>query len=400
MDSLIKRFDSEKDEDLVIVAHRGLAYQRNMGKPKISYDAKYLAHYEAFAGSTIERELNAGRVALLSRHAALNCSVLDVGVGSGAFVRAAKMAGFEAKGFDVNPAAVEKLKSEELFSEDLSAFDAVTFWDSLEHIEELGEALRKVRGGAIVAVAVPIIQDLNRIRESKHYKPGEHLYYWTERGFIDLMAVYGFRLLECSPHETDSGRESIGAFAFKRDLPGYRDHIAAYSEMHNSRHYGSSATGLYLQHAMNIVRQLRPNSILDFGCGRSDLASHFYLDGARRIERYDPALPALRELPGGSFDLVFCCDVLEHIPMLYVDKVLHQVRSKSARAFFSISTKLARAKLPDGRNAHVTLLTKMEWTRWVGSYFGQVSIIPASLEHELVIVGGAEIVGAKLRKVA
>ncbi len=209
-------------------------------------------------------------------------------------------------------------------------------------------------------------------------------------GFTDYMALYGLRLLEVSAHETDAGRESIGAFAFRKDLPDYHDHVLAYQEMHATRFYGSSATELHLAAAASVVKDLKPNSILDFGCGRSDLVAHFWKDGARRIERYDPAIPALKKMPEGRFDLVVCCDVLEHIPMASVDRVLDDIRAKSDTVFFTISTKLARARLPDGRNAHVTLLTSSEWTRWLKDKFGSVKALPSKLDHELVLLAGAK----------
>jgi len=202
------------------------------------------------------------------------------------------------------------------------------------------------------------------------------------------MALYGFRLLERSPHETAAGRESIGAFAFKRDLPDYHDHLAAYQEMHATRHYGASASELYLEDVARVVRTIGPQSIMDYGCGRSDLVAHFWLDGKRRIARYDPAIPAFKDMPEGRFDLVLCLDVLEHVPMYAVDRVLSEVKAKGDRALFTISTKPSRAKLPDGRNAHVTILTANEWTRWIADVFLEVKALPSKWEHELLLAAG------------
>lgn len=388
MDRLIRRFDSEKSDDLMFCAHRGIAYQRNMGKGKIRYDAAYLAHYDQYAAGPIADALNAGRVALLSRHAESGASVLDVGAAAGQFVRAACSWGFAAKGFDVIPEACDRLRAAGLFADDPDDFDVVTCWDSLEHMEDPESTLGRVRRGALLLVAVPIMEDIRQVRASKHFKPGEHFYYWTAQGFIDWMRLYGFRLLEQSTHETDAGRESIGAFAFCRDLPDYRDYIAAYQELHAGRHYGSSATELHLATVAKVVTALQPGAILDYGCGRSDLVAHFWLDGGRRIERYDPAIPAWKRMPKGLFDLVLACDVMEHIPMAAVDKVLGEIRDKAPLAIFTISIKLARAKLPDGSNAHCTLLTHAEWARWIREYFGHVETLRSTSEHELVLFAG------------
>jgi hypothetical protein len=206
--------------------------------------------------------------------------------------------------------------------------------------------------------------------------------------FPDYMALYGFRLLERSSHETDAGREDIAAFAFVRDLPDYHDHLAAYQHMHATGFYGASATELHLDDVAGIVRTMRPVSIIDYGCGRSDLVAHFWRDGERRIARYDPAIPKFQPMPEGEFDLALCMDVLEHIPMADVDRVLGEIRRKSDAALFTISTKPSRAKLPDGRNAHVTLLRESEWRRWIADVFGKVKALPSKWEHELMLAAG------------
>ena len=392
MDRIIKRFDVVKDNDLMLCERHGVAYQRNMGAGRVDYGDKYLATYDSFAyeGSDTARAVIDGRCALVARHASADASLLDIGAASGAFVRAAIADGLDAKGYDIIEKAAQRLKSAGLYADDPNSFDSVTLWDTIEHMEEPETCLKHIKRDALVFVSIPVFDDLKKIRESKHYKPGEHLYYWTITGFIDWMAIYGFRLLEMSTHEIEAGRESVGAFAFKRDLPDCRDYIAAYMEMHAMRHYGSSATELHLNTVAGVVKQYAPQSILDYGCGRSDLVAHFWLDGKRELARYDPAIPAYKRMPHRNFNLVLCCDVLEHIPMASIDRVLKEIIEKSPLALFTISTKLARAKLPDGRNAHVTLLSKSEWFNWLKNIFGNAVMLPSELEFELVVLAGAK----------
>jgi len=392
---MAKRFDAVQDADLMLCESRGIAYQRDMAAGRQPYGDGYLAKVDAYDGTEIAKAVNLGRCSLLVRHLPAGATVLDVGAGSGAFVRDATAAGFSVKGFEVINQAADRLRKAGAWAEDPHEFDCVTLWDTIEHLEDPHTRLQQVRKGAYLFASVPVFEDLRKIRESRHYRPGEHLYYWTSQGFIGWMALYGFRLLEQSSHETAAGRESIGAFAFRRDLPDYHDHLAAYQEMHSTRHYGSSSAELHLDAVADVVRSLKPKSILDYGCGRSDLAAHFWRDGERRIERYDPAIPRWKDMPKGMFDLVFCCDVLEHIPMSDVDRVLAEVRDRGVTALFTISTKPARAKLPDGRNAHVTLLTRSEWVRWVSEVFGKIEMLPSEWEHELVLLAGTQAVNAR-----
>jgi 2-polyprenyl-3-methyl-5-hydroxy-6-metoxy-1,4-benzoquinol methylase len=286
------------------------------------------------------------------------------------------------------PAARKRLEEEGIFSADLHQASVVCLWDTIEHIEAPEGILKRVPRGGHLLVSMPVFADLAGVRRSKHYRPGEHLYYFTNEGFVEYMALYGFRCVEQSAHERAAGRDEIGAFAFIRDLPGADDHVRLYGQMHRERFYGSSATELHLADAARVVRALNPSSVVDFGCGRSDLVAHFWRDGKRRIARFDPAIPEYQTIPEGHFDLALCCDVLEHIPMVAVDHALSLLKTMSDTAFFTISTRLARAKLPDGRNAHVTLLTRSEWMRWIADVFGEVRELPSKWEHELIIVAG------------
>lgn len=216
VDSLIAHFPATPDHDLMLCETHGIAYQRDMNAGRVAYDADYLAKVDAYEDTKIAKAVNAGRCALLSRHVKKGATVLDVGAGSGAFVRAARAVGFAAYGFEVIPEGVRRLRAAGVFQDDPAGFHAVTFWDSLEHMEDPEAWLRKLGKGPKVFASLPVFRDLRSIRTSKHYRPGEHLHYFTSGGFIDWMALYGFKFLEQSTHETEAGRQGIGAFAFWR----------------------------------------------------------------------------------------------------------------------------------------------------------------------------------------
>lgn len=392
MDRLIKRFERTEDDDLLLCVPRGVAYQRDMKKGRVWYDAKYLEKFDAY-DLKIETRVNYDRAEFVcdnfrrekSEQGRITFSFLDVGAGSIGFMEQMIVFGIDIKGFDVIPETVARLRAMGRFDDKATDYDVVTMWDTIEHLEHPEEWLSQIRRDGLLFVSLPIFDDLTKIRESKHYRPGEHLYYFTRTGFTDWIGRYGFRLLEYSNHETDAGREGIGAFAFVRDLPTYRNYIELYDKMHAERYYGSSAVELHFKTIADVVMKVKPTSILDFGCGRSDLLAYFWNDGKRTLKRYDPAIRKIRQMPNGRFDLVICCDVMEHIPMSSVDTVLEQIKSKTTRCVFTISTKLARAKLPDGQNAHCTILTTWEWIKWIRSYFPHVSTIESEWPHELIL---------------
>lgn len=377
MDRLVRRFEAETDDDLMLCRKSGVAYQRDMTAP-IEYDDDYFDHYTQLEGKEIARKINAGRIGLVDKHVGSDAVVVDIGIGSGEFIKSRP----NTFGYDVNAKAMHWLKENKKLAGPISEFSAFTFWDVLEHVRDPNSYFKRIPEGAHLFTCLPIFDDLSRIRESRHYKPNEHLYYWTERGFVDWMALYRFRLLERQAFEIDAGRDSILSFAFVRDLPGYHQTLEQYQKLH-APSYGTSAY-LYFDQIAAEVLALDPSSVLDFGCGRSDMVAHFWKDGARRIAKYDPAIPQFKELPEGNFDLVLCTDVMEHIPMTDVDDVFEAIRSKARKAIFTISMRPARAKLPDGRNAHVTLLNTNEWMGWIKSVFGQATRIPAQWDHILM----------------
>lgn len=380
MDPLIRRFDGVPDADLMVCRSHGVSYQRDMSKI-ISYDDSYFDKYQALEGQPIAEKINAGRIALVDRYAGAVCPVVDVGIGSGEFIKRRPGPTF---GRDINRKAEQWLKVIDRWADDLSAFKAFTFWDVLEHVDNPDRHyFRFIQDGSLVFTCLPVFEELREVRKSRHYKPNEHLYYWTEQGLIDWMVLYRFRLLERQNFETEAGRESITSFAFIRDLPDYHKTLEQYQKLHAPA-YGTSAY-LHFEQIAREVLSFNPKSILDFGCGRSDLVAHFWNDGNRRIEKYDPAIPQFKRLPGGRFDLVLCTDVMEHIPMASVDDVFEQIKDKSQSAIFTISTIPARAKLPDGRNAHVTLLTPDEWMRWIKSIFRKAVRIPTQWDHIVMV---------------
>jgi hypothetical protein len=97
-------------------------------------------------------------------------------------------------------------------------FDVITLWDVLEHIPDftsLAPVLAKTR---FVALSLPIKPDGKRWEQWKHFKPGEHLHYYSEDLLVALFEKYDFKLVvsgtpECPP------REDVWSFIFaKKDI--------------------------------------------------------------------------------------------------------------------------------------------------------------------------------------
>ena len=210
MDRFIEAFPAVADGDLVLCPEHGVAYQIDQSQ-LVDYGEDYFEKCRGYEGQAIADQINAGRIAFVLRHFGPG-RMLDVGVGSGEFIKRRP----HTFGIDVNPTAVRWLKDAGRWADNLDCFGAYTFWDVLEHVPTPEDYLRHCYLRSFVFMSMPIMQSLDRIRESKHYRPGEHLYYFEEAGLIEWMACHGFVLLEASDFESAAGRESIRSFAFKR----------------------------------------------------------------------------------------------------------------------------------------------------------------------------------------
>lgn len=89
-----------------------------------------------------------------------------------------------------------------------SEYDVICFWDSLEHIPDLDEISWLLARTKFVAITVPIfpINSKKLLEQWKHYKPGEHLHYFTLQLLDEFFINYNFeRILanqnECPPRE-------------------------------------------------------------------------------------------------------------------------------------------------------------------------------------------------------
>jgi hypothetical protein len=178
------------------------------------YDQDYFDRFDHNARTDLGQALMQARFNFVERH--YRGTLIDVGIGSGAFVELRRARGRATYGYDVNPAGIAWLKEQALFVDPhVVSFDAITLWDVLEHIPDFQSLLANVKDWLFLSL--PIFSDAEHVLRSKHFRPEEHYWYFSREGLVFAMKGCGFALVSESMIETELGREDIGTFAFKRE---------------------------------------------------------------------------------------------------------------------------------------------------------------------------------------
>ena len=175
------------------------------------YDKKYWDRYHSYRSNAIADSLMKARADLVGSIYG-NAPLVDIGIGSGHFM---EKRGAQTFGYDVNPMAIKWLLERNLWWDPYAVDpEAISCWDSLEHISRPEALVRCVK--SMIFISIPIFADPEHVMRSKHYRPDEHFWYFTRDGLINWMRRYGFSLVEENRMETNLGREDIGTFVFKR----------------------------------------------------------------------------------------------------------------------------------------------------------------------------------------
>ena len=168
--------------------------------------------------------------------------------------------------------------------------------------------------------------------------------------------------------------------------PRYTELLTAYRTMHEK---GEAQSGLsaektfagfsLYQHMMTVqelAQNLGARTLLDYGSGKGMLHSMKPLKlpggafadslaslwGIDRTVCYDPGFKPHAERPIGTFDLVICCDVLEHCPAEDLPWIMEDIAGHARRGvFLVIACYPAKKSLPSGENAHITVQPPSWW---------------------------------------
>ena len=170
----------------------------------VSYDSDYAHQYDrvphqamsALRWNFIQSALNLP----------VGSKVLDIGYANGAFLKHARSNGMSIYGIDLH---TEDFGIPVVDFDTPIEYDLVTFFDSLEHFPDFSPLL-KLRVSNVV-VSLPLTPDflLEDARAWRHFKPGEHLHYFSPASLDRFMRNLGFPVRLAHGHPEDELRGKL-----------------------------------------------------------------------------------------------------------------------------------------------------------------------------------------------
>jgi len=157
------------------------------------------------------------RSRVIARHKPRPGSVLDVGCAAGFFLSVMAEQGWQTTGIEISAPmvryaqetlALPDIRRGDLLSVDVppAAWDVVTLWDVIEHLEDPREHLRRAAralkdDGILVLETQNVASRFARLlgRKWQHYKHEEHLYHFDPRSLARLLDDCGFTIVENTP---------------------------------------------------------------------------------------------------------------------------------------------------------------------------------------------------------
>ena len=232
----IKDYSVSKEEfDLIydekLDKYATLPVPENLDQYYLSED--YISHTDSKKGlfekayHFIKRLMLKKKLRLISSRV-VQGSLLDIGAGTGDFLKQAKNEGWKVTGIEPSPDARKKAseKGIALFQNidavSTQKFDAITMWHVLEHVPDLQYQIEWLKNhlneNGVLFVAVPNFNSL----DAKHYKNfwaawdvPRHLHHFSAKSIKTLFEAHGFILEETKPLIFDSFYVSLLSEKYK-----------------------------------------------------------------------------------------------------------------------------------------------------------------------------------------
>lgn len=182
--------------------------------------------------------------------------------------------------------------------------------------------------------------------------------------------------------------------------PEYKDLIENYKEIHKigksnfspKDTYNGLSTINFADDLKNLINKNNCKTLLDYGSGKGDRYFNESLSADKKTKYpplkdfwtikptlFDPGVPHPKPTKI-LFDIVISIDVLEHIPQQDLGWVVNEIFEFSQKiVFINVACYEALAKLPNNKNAHVSVFHPMWW-------YGFISAVASSYKCKVFLI--------------
>jgi hypothetical protein len=194
---------SRADHNITLCKGCGHVFQSDL-QISMVYDAEYAHQYD----HRPHEEMSRLRWEFIQQHLSLppGSKILDVGYGNGAFLKFAGRAGMKTFGIDLHG---EDFGIHEVTYSSPIEFDLACFFDSIEHFPDFAEIFQLRTRYAVVSIPETPDFLLSQPHRWRHFKPGEHLHYFSRASLDLLFRQWGLTTKLASGHPEDALRGKL-----------------------------------------------------------------------------------------------------------------------------------------------------------------------------------------------
>jgi len=186
--------------------------------------------------------------------------------------------------------------------------------------------------------------------------------------------------------EMETAADEAGFTLFTEEKPStrYKKLVEMYKSMHDEgwtqakwspeETFDGKSLGHHIQPIAALIRETGARTVLDYGSGKAKHYQPYPGEvpesrfkslkewGETKVTCYDPGYQPYAGPIEAAYDGVICTDVLEHIPEEDIPWVLDKLFAHARKFVYAVAACYpARKQLPDGQNAHCTVLEPRWW---------------------------------------
>jgi len=183
--------------------------------------------------SYVKKYTTRRKIRLLESLGTSSKTILDIGAGTGEFLKVISKKGWTTQGIEPNTSArtIAKSKGVHLknsITEITTKTDIITLWHVLEHLPDLDNQIkgftRQLKNSGFLIIAVPNYKSYDANKYKSHwaaYDVPRHLWHFSQKSITKIFKPYGYTLTQTVPMCFDSFYVSILSEKYKHGHPNY-----------------------------------------------------------------------------------------------------------------------------------------------------------------------------------